>query len=324
MSARWESALDAQLDIYKMVTSPRGRAHVEAFAQSVIRAHPPYDRPGSPLRGLPDRVSGMAFNADPIYIDPDMQKLWEAAWPSFEPEPLAPTDLVTPYGCLLLPRPLDMTDLHGKTVSTRLILWAPVDIRTSGLTAELDYAQAKEDEPPRAGIILCLFHGSADADDFSSPGERQVGPYLIQHVMPWVFGESLNLGPSNVPGSPVLVPTQVIGPVQCLWRLMAQTIAVRTQERASRAFRKRAAPVFKDAEKRITVVRLRRTYDDRTKEPEPGSVDWSHRWIVGGHWRNQWYASVQLHRQIWISPFVKGPADKELIVNKARVFELVR
>jgi hypothetical protein len=77
-------------------------------------------------------------------------------------------------------------------------------------------------------------------------------------------------------------------------------------------------------EKRVTVVRLRRTYEEKPGEYEPGSVDWTHRWIVGGHWRNQWYQSEQIHRQIWISPYVKGPDELPLVINKARVFEFVR
>ena len=43
--------------------------------------------------------------------------------------------------------------------------------------------------------------------------------------------------------------------------------------------------------------------------------DWSHRWIVSGHWRRQWYPSEGVHRTIWIDAYPKGPADAPLLVR---------
>jgi hypothetical protein len=73
--------------------------------------------------------------------------------------------------------------------------------------------------------------------------------------------------------------------------------------------------------KRVLVVTLRRPSNQRPTEG--GGIDWSHRWIVGGHWRNQWYASEQIHRQIWISDYEKGPDDKPLVI-KQRAFTFRR
>lgn len=36
------------------------------------------------------------------------------------------------------------------------------------------------------------------------------------------------------------------------------------------------------------------------------------RWMVKGHWRQQWYPSRQVHRPIWINPHIKGPDGKPL------------
>ena len=54
-----------------------------------------------------------------------------------------------------------------------------------------------------------------------------------------------------------------------------------------------------------------------------GSVSWSHRWLVNGHWRNQWLPSRAAHRLQWIAGYVKGPASKPLVV-KDRVTAWVR
>jgi len=41
------------------------------------------------------------------------------------------------------------------------------------------------------------------------------------------------------------------------------------------------------------------------------TVEWSHRWLVRGHWRQQPYGPQRkLRRMTWIDPFVKGPEDK--------------
>jgi hypothetical protein len=41
-----------------------------------------------------------------------------------------------------------------------------------------------------------------------------------------------------------------------------------------------------------------------------GSRNYSHQWIVRGHWRRQWYRSQQRHVPIWITEHVAGPDDK--------------
>lgn len=49
--------------------------------------------------------------------------------------------------------------------------------------------------------------------------------------------------------------------------------------------------------------------------------DWSHRWVVRGHHRAQWYPSMAAHRVVWIAPHIKGPADKPL---KDQLYAVVR
>ena len=48
-----------------------------------------------------------------------------------------------------------------------------------------------------------------------------------------------------------------------------------------------------------------------------GNVEWSHRWMVGGHWRNQPFGPERAQRRpVWVAPYVKGPADKPLVVKE--------
>jgi hypothetical protein len=74
----------------------------------------------------------------------------------------------------------------------------------------------------------------------------------------------------------------------------------------------------------VKVIQLRRAETPprlpTTSEGEP--VDWSCRWIVNGHWRNQPYKDER--KLIYILPFVKGPADKPLRVPTHTVYQVSR
>lgn len=64
----------------------------------------------------------------------------------------------------------------------------------------------------------------------------------------------------------------------------------------------------------VRVIDLR-----RPSGATPGSsstVEYSHRWMVSGHWRNQWMPASKTHRAQWIAPHVKGPEDKPLVVRE--------
>jgi hypothetical protein len=104
------------------------------------------------------------------------------------------------------------------------------------------------------------------------------------------------------------------------WALCSQKIAVETRERPSRQFQRQT---HREGHKldEIRVINLREP--TRTTEPVGGEVEWSHRWIVGSHWRNQWYPSKGQHAPKLIEAYVKGPEDKPLIVRET-VRALVR
>jgi hypothetical protein len=90
-----------------------------------------------------------------------------------------------------------------------------------------------------------------------------------------------------------------------------------------RAARRRS--LRKKLEPQVHVVRLRRREQQHHASSDSDSIEfeWSCRWIVQGHWRNQWYPSLQSHRPRWISEYVKGPEDKPLVVHDT-IFQVDR
>lgn len=151
------------------------------------------------------------------------------------------------------------------------------------------------------------------------------------------------LSPSKVSGGPTLMPAEYIGRAMAweiggepmndehdvaasllaTWTLMQQFLTVSERTSGDRAERRRCARAGLSSD--VLVVRLRRRHLDseQPEDAEEGGVAWSHRWLVGGHWRNQWLPSRQAHRLQWIAPYVKGPANKPLVI-KDRISAWVR
>lgn len=70
----------------------------------------------------------------------------------------------------------------------------------------------------------------------------------------------------------------------------------------------------------ITCALLRQRQYSSESEREAESREYSHRWIVRGHMRNQPVGprnaeGGQKHERVWIAPYVKGPEDKPLVIK---------
>jgi hypothetical protein len=96
--------------------------------------------------------------------------------------------------------------------------------------------------------------------------------------------------------------------------LMQQKLAVAETGMVSRQVRRHAAR--RGLPSAVKVIRWRKVDRRQRSEDEQALVEWSHRWIVSGHWRNQWYPRFDAHLPIWIAPHQKGPKDKPLVVRE--------
>lgn len=305
MSHRWETALDAQLDAFKFYTTGFGSKYIESFANGTQAKDRPFesDIEAGYLIESAAAVPNLLYNAEPIWVEPDMMTLWEAASDGFVVEPIHPSDFVTDVGFVYLPRPHLITDKTGERVSIRAIGWMPIH-------GKQDNARA---------VQLVLFHQIGDTDHYSETEdwlvtEREIPPksLLCVHYQPWLYEDDYE----GMSGS----ATNVLRDVQCLLRLMQQTITTKERGRASKPFRRRwqRADV---PERNVVVVRLRRPKTKPHEDSEAKHIEWDHRWMVKGHWRWQPYPTEGIQRQIFISPYVKGPEDKPLRVSNKRVFD---
>lgn len=91
---------------------------------------------------------------------------------------------------------------------------------------------------------------------------------------------------------------------------------------ASRPIR-RHLPQGYTAKPAIRIIQLRRR-NAPTNGKESQSRDYACRWLVKGHWRNQFYARSNTHRPLFVPAYVKGPDDKPFKHPKSSIFAVVR
>jgi hypothetical protein len=112
-------------------------------------------------------------------------------------------------------------------------------------------------------------------------------------------------------------PSAVVIWIIAMWRLMQQTITDVRTEAVDRPLRKAARKRNMKSDE-VSVIALRkRKYIDGEGE---SNIEWSHRWLVRGHWRKQPCKTngEPDTRVIWIHPHIKGPEDKPLLVGDGR------
>jgi hypothetical protein len=333
MLSNWEQVVDLQDETLRFYMSPAGQRYSDLFGRSQIAsimndpdvAKEAESAGWDPQEAVDDThwLMHMAeleakklMMAEPIYVNHEVKQLIEAAAPSFEPEVLGVEDVFpTLYGFMVFPEPFIIQDGRGKKIAFRALCWAPIDKEHNQLPQTMRGIAPQD----AGGILLTVY---SHKDDFPLEDypltEADIGgrvPSLtLSHVSPWHFGERLPID-VNLSGL-----GEVLKIAQVAWRLARQTITTPVERQLPKHFRKRAkrAGLISD----VTVIRLRHVAPKRNGEP--AEVEWSHRWLVRGHWRNQWYPKTQEHKQIWVSPHVKGPEDLPLKVKELRAFELVR
>ena len=322
----WESTLDEQIDLKRWWGTPEAQTYSQGFIDSLTHAHPEdgsdIERTYGSINAIEERKLHLA---DPVWISPDVCKVIDAARqadPPFKPEPLLPSDLPCQYGFMRFHQPMHLTDARGKIVNVAAVAWAPITDATWEGPGSAPW--------DRQGIDVTLYSDLQDEDDEDLEQlrmDRFGSRFVLLHHMPWWFGKTLEemhftSSDWGTSGPETIVNWFTL--FQISLRIMQQKITASGKSRLPRAFRRRAERAGFDP---FTVVVTLRRYEKsgRTGEGYDGDENfYSHRFIVRGFWRAQWYPSAQEHRQLYIHDFIKGPADAELIVKPSRAIEVVR
>lgn len=327
MSQRFnpEKVLDEQISLLEWVDSPFG----EGWADWYLDTTPGMKKVGRVTSDNRAKESTRLIlqevgTAETVYITKDMCDLIEHAAKQMPDMRLEPHMLFWQNAFIRFERPVMMEwDIAGD----------PQEVPVMGMTSlvsdviDADHMEATGSIKFNKGVIHITL---IDVDRTEGLTRDQVGIDLFPYdLSAWSFnkewetveepeGESREtfVDAGLARQRKLLLATHLIS---------AQKLAQVSGYKPSRGLRRRAERSGFATYGEIRVVTLRRHYvpslEDKDSEHE--DVEWSHRWVVKGHWRKQYYPSRDEHELIWIQPYVKGPQDKPLII-KDTVYNLKR
>jgi hypothetical protein len=287
-----------------------------------------------------DGIRAALTTADAYYVTEDMTAVARAAGRTMPNQPLMLSDLPSTDGFMMFGAPpAHWVDGDGERVPVAGVVWSTEHFRDQ-------YIWDYDDDGVLLGVppIMSAEEWAANPDSIDTDGslieevptrcesgsEIVIYPLMTykNHLVPlgmslWAIGDEpdpVRVGDTGHDewdwhGGIADDDCGIGRPLLATWVLMGQALSVSVPTKTSPTDQKRDARLALPTD--LVTVRLRRlstTTDD--DEGEHTGPDYSHQWLVGGHWRNQWLPSQNAHRLQWISPYVKGPAGKPLVVKE--------
>lgn len=185
--------------------------------------------------------------------------------------------------------------------------------------------------------FVALLWGTTDEGQLACCCFVQIGTEIDQGFsFTWDYGHSVdslcdNARSSRFEGDEPLPPDAVdtladvarFFVAACAWlqqKVLTSSGGHIERHRRKQLAREHNAPVPSE----VRVIQLRRAESQSYQPIVNGNeqIDWSCRWIVNGHWRNQPYKNER--KLIYIMPYVKGPEDRPLKVPTHTVYQVSR
>lgn len=294
--------LEAQLDLHHCLATPKMVGQAAAFFKGLAerdrltswaKAAALHDPIAYARHLLIDKIQHRIGTAQTYYVAPNMCSVLEQnaqSLPSFE---LRPEDVVSPSGFAYFGRPLTFHDDKGKRTTVRGVLWYQVSPDEAGLG----------DDKYRIAVNWFTHRD----DEVKDPAQRdKLAPWVLDTVTMWPYG----WGWEDIGEDARTLLT--------FWLIISQPIGYPQGIRPDRRLRRqadRAMPDYGDINVCYLRKRVSRDPDAWEYPEESEDSHYSHRFPVRGFWRNQWYPSEGRHKPKWIAPYIKGPADKPLIIK---------
>lgn len=249
--------------------------------------------------------------ADLFFVGSDMTRLALAASDSLPEFALKPQDLPAPYGLILFDEVLetiDSTDANGRPDKMFMIgaNWG---------------VEAATNERPGGVWLTWLQHrdlwlqSATEVGRFTTREAQRMRERLprvfFNHQARWPFNAGETIDSFTPADSDQHYDLNLERALKTTWLLMSQPvgevrIAEFSRNERRRIERRNITPPA------VRVITLRRPASSSAGEGA-SEREYQHQWIVRGHWRNQWYPSVQDHRPVWIAPHIKGPEGMPLL-----------
>ncbi|WP_439660595.1 hypothetical protein ACSHWB_03220 [Lentzea sp. HUAS TT2] len=231
-----------------------------------------------------------------FYVAADMVELVDAAARSVPDFQLAPEDLPADAGLMVFQRPIAPSSLGETQLGITAVCWARVPGRDDVLLGST-YLDRDEAAP--------VFDRIAPNRQMATTEPRLV--YAHGGEFAWPFGDNAETMLDSTNFKVNLLPK-----LRAAWLLMQQKPLVDISDvQLPRPARRRLLRGGYEP-RPVRLLELRRPKVTDSAD-ESAVREHHHRWIVRGHWRQQWYPSRQVHRPVWIAPHLKGPDDAPLV-----------
>ncbi|MBW6432206.1 hypothetical protein KZ829_00400 [Actinoplanes hulinensis] len=279
---------------------------------------PPSRNPEGAARTLCEQEYERLTGADLYAVTAEMTRLAVVAGESLPDFRLEPEDLPAPTGFMVFAQPI------GSYLNTD----GPAPERFP--IVAVSWGQYSRPGFPRGGVWI-TFYTPVDLDGLERQAAELAGRPLrerertrirsLSGPLNWdneaIIGYGSERKASYEPGASHDAKLDEFAPwsqtLRAAWLLMSQPQIADVEElEPSRAVRRRAQKAGLDIHA-VRVLHLRRLErDHEAAQDDSASREYTCRWMVRGHWRQQWYPSRGVHRPIWINPHIKGPDGKPL------------
>lgn len=290
--------------------------------------------------------------AEAYHVTDDMLELANWAGHMLPDDVALEHDMVpTDFGFLMFEKGMRLPEVWGRETYCHAIAWRVTNVATAHIDLRKRGYQAVNQEITGRGLEITTFVDIRDARDEVTrmilekvPMESllDIGHLQVSGVTALQFGdpqpptentpewyEEQEKTAARHPEAVEMLTTvpyaeNWLRTVIAIFELMNQTVTDVGHEDADRKTARRMHRM--NLPTRVTVIRLRRSAGVR-REGE-SLVEWQHRWVVRGHWRNQPIGprvpgAERETKRIWIAPYVKGPEDKPFVVSD-KVYDLAR
>lgn len=274
-----------------------------------------------------------------FYVDPRMHTLITAASESMPSEVLRHEDLPNDYGYLYIPGGIGHMDIRARPLKVNAIIWHRVADRVEivwltdkydpedAMNAEFGEHFAAQNMPRMTpSHVTTMFIGKelpkTFGPDFLVPPEMKI--QIARDPKTGQFGWIVPEGYEDLAEkfNFTVRKDNLCKWLLTTWRLMQQTIVDVREEEPNRQFKRQMMRKNRPDQK-VSVIALRH---QKKSSDGQSDIEWTHRWLVRGHWRNQPYKGSDgqtEYRYIWIHPYIKGDESLPLLIRE-HVNALVR
>ncbi|MDI9941398.1 hypothetical protein SIM91_02125 [Rhodococcus opacus] len=292
-------ALDAKLDVIRHLRLPEAQQlHEYALKQGS----------GYAAQGLSDSPADKIVSlnqAETYWVSEDMCAILVNAQGSIPDDDVVIDHPPSTHGFLVFAVPLvfPIPEEFGRAIRLNALAWRPAR-RTVPKSAT---RPAQVDD----GTLMQWYRVPEDDGDLEFSGP--FSPLLAGEFLPTgaILRSTNDLRLGALDQSSINLNRHA----RALWTLMQQPLAalgdIEPTGKQSKTARR-----FRTDPKSTIVVTLRRAQSSRADDDAATTVQYSHRWMVRGHWRKQRFPSLGTNKPIWINEHVKGPDDAPLIVKE--------